>query len=100
MNRTIYVSGGRKDYVKALLSDAEGENLTTATIRLGLSTTSTTPPTEWHPAEVTPEGAGVRLALLVDETIAPPGKWYLWADVVDFPTTQPVQCGGGHVRTV
>lgn len=100
MNRTIYVTGGRQDYVEAVLTDAKGADLTTADIRLGLSATSTTPPTEWHAATVTPEGAGVRLALLVDETIAPAGKWFLWADVVDNPTTQPVPCGGGFVRTV
>lgn len=100
--RTIYVTGGRKDYARMTLDDDLGHDLETATIRLGVSASSTTPPTEWFPPDLEsyPNAGTAVLSLLLDSTRAPVGDWYLWADVVDSPTTQPVCADNTPIRTI
>ena len=51
-SRTIYVTGGRKDYARATLTDDLGHDLSTATIRLGLSTSKTTQPSQWYAPDI------------------------------------------------
>lgn len=91
--RTIYVTGGRKDYARITLTDALGHDLSTATIRLGVSTDAAAQPATWYTPDIAtyPVTGQAVLSLLLDSTKAPPGTYWLWADVVDNPTTQPVR---------
>ena len=100
--RTIHVTGGRADYAEMTLTDARGANLATATIRLGVSTDQATPPTTWFAPDTAtyPANGKAVLSLLVNETRAPAGTYWLWADVVDNPTSQPVLASNGSFRTL
>lgn len=101
-SRTIYVTGGRKDYARATLTDDLGHDLSTATIRLGLSTSKTTQPSQWYAPDIAtfPTVGTAVLSLLVDSTRAPAGTYWLWADVVDSPTTQPFCFGDRMLTTI
>lgn len=100
--RNIYVTGGRKDFVDGTLTDRLGGDLTSATIRVGLSTDREVPPTVWYaPSTVTyPQDGTATVSLLVDETNAPAGTYWLWSDVVDNPTSQPVVASNQQIRTI
>lgn len=99
--RTIYVSSGRKDYARMTLTDDLGGDLAPATIRMGVSASTTVQPTTWYTPdlETYPSPGKAVLSLLLDSTRAPAGDWYLWADVVDSPTTQPVCATNMKIRT-
>ncbi len=95
MIRTIYVTGGRKDYAEMTLTDKKGHDLSTGiTLRLGVTTTPTPgpAPTTWYAVDLAtyPAVGTAVLSLLCDSTRTPPGTYWLWADVPDSPTTQPV----------
>lgn len=100
--RTIYVTNDRKDYAEGLLTDTKGHDLSTATIRAGVSPDREVQPTTWRTASLLeyPTQGTVLVSLLLDETTAPPGDWWLWADVVDNPTSQPVLASNDVIRTV
>lgn len=100
--RTIHVTGGRKDYAQMTLVDDLGGDLAPATIRMGVSASKTTQPADWFPPdlETYPSPGRAVLSLLLDSTRAPAGTWYLWADVVDNPTSQPVCATNEAIRTV
>lgn len=100
--RTIYVTGGRADYAKVTVTDANGASLSTATIRLGLSATDQAQPTVWYAPSVTtyPTPGTAVLSLLLTETNAPAGSHRIWADVVDSPTSQPVLATNDVIRTI
>jgi hypothetical protein len=99
--RTIRVTGGRSDYATMTLTDTRGNDLATATIRLGLTTSATTDPADWFPPDIAtyPTAGKAELSLLIDETRAPAGTYWLVADVVDNPTSQPV-VAETKIRTV
>lgn len=100
--RTIYVTGGRKDYAEGELADSRGHDLATATIRLGVSSSRTVQPSSWYAPSVSafPTAGTAVLSLLLDEAKAPPGQWFLWVDVVDNPTSQPVLASNDVIRTL
>ena len=100
--RTITVTGGRTDYAAMTLTDALGHDLSTATIRLGVTTAPDTEPAQWYAPDLAtyPAAGTAQLSLLLDETRAPAGTYWLVADVVDNPTSQPVVATNSQVRTV
>lgn len=100
--RNIRVSGGRKDYAWATLTDDHGEDLSTATIRAGVSVSKDAPPTTWYePSMISyPTTGKAQVYLLIDETIAPPGQWWFWLDVVDNPSTEPIPATNDILHTV
>ena len=100
--RTIYVTGGRTDYAVVTLTDTKGANLSTATIRLGLSNGPNTQPTTWYAPNLStfPTPGTAVLSLLLNETNAPAGPHFIWADVVDSPTSQPVLVTNDSLQTL
>lgn len=102
MSRIIYVTGGRKDYAEGTLTDKRGHDLSTATIRLGVSASTSVQPTQWYAPDVAtyPQAGTAVLSLLLDSSRAPAGTYWLWADVVDSPTTQPVCFTTSNITTL
>jgi hypothetical protein len=106
VSRTIYTSNGRTDYAEMTLIDAKGHDLSAATITLGLSTDPNTPPIAWFPPDLAtyPSVGKAVLSLLLNSTRAPAGSYWLWALIVDNPTTQPVRAfnidGDGRIVTL
>ena len=101
MSRTITVTGGRKDYAVLTLTDSLGHDLSTATIRMGVTPTLGVGPAQWDPPDLAeyPQPGTAVLSLLLDSTRAPAGTYWLVADVVDNPTSQPVYATTSQVRT-
>lgn len=100
--RNIHVTGGRKDYADGVLTDRLGNDLSSATLRVGLSTDREVPPTTWYaPSTITyPQEGTAAVSLLIDATIAPAGRYWLWVDAVDNPTSQPVVASNDQIRTI
>lgn len=100
--RTIYVTDGRSDYAKMTLVDDLGGDLAAATIRLGVSSSRVVQPTVWYAPDlaVYPSAGRAELSLLLDSARSPAGTYFLWADVVDNPTSQPVCSTNRQIRTV
>lgn len=102
MARTIYVTGGRTDTVRVTLVDSYKNDLSTATLRMGLSAVRDVPPSTWYtPTSVTYPGNGEAVcSLLLNSTNAPPNTYWVWLDVVDAPSTQPVRASNDTVVTL
>lgn len=103
MSRTIYVSGsGEQDYAEVTLTDSRGHDLSTATITMGLSTDPGVQPTTWATPDLAtyPTVGTAVVSLLITATNAPPGRYYVWADVADSPTVQPVAAVNQQLTTV
>jgi hypothetical protein len=100
--RTIYVTGGRSDFATVTLTEANGTDLSVVQIRLGVSTSYNTPPATWYSPQSAsyPSPGKAVLGLLVNEERAPAGNYYVWVDVVDDFTSQPVMASNLTLRTI
>jgi hypothetical protein len=76
------------EYVTGTFTETEGKDITASTVQVGLSTSSTTPPTTWvNPSVLTrPTTSTARASLLIDTGTAA-GTYTLWVKVVDAPET-------------
>lgn len=102
MSRTIYVSGGRTDTLRVQVVDAYDNDMSTATLRIGLSTDRNTVPATWLvPTSITyPNTTTAVVSILLNSSNAPPNTYWAWLDVVDSPSTQPVRASNDTVVTL
>lgn len=102
----IRITGGYSAYVSGILTDVNGEDLSTATLKLALYAEGVEPDTEnsatWKtPSAITyPTTGKAKASLLVTEGDYPVGKYRLWCLAVDSPEAQPVMAGYDVIQLV
>src|SRR5690349_9656198 len=80
----IRITGGYSAYVSGILTDVNGEDLSTTTLKLGLYAEGAEPGTQvssaWKAPSVTtyPAVGKAKVSLLVSEGDYPVGKYRLW----------------------
>lgn len=91
MAKTIWVSTGAQEYVGGSVTEITGEDISTATLEVGLSTSPNTPPDDWATPDVDEEGTTTSsrvVKLLVTDTTEL-GTYYCWVRVSDIPEIAP-----------
>jgi hypothetical protein len=102
----IRITGGYSAYVSGILTDANGEDLSTITLKLALYADGVQPgvqgSSEWKAPSVTtyPTTGKAKVSLLVHEGDYPVGKYRLWCLAVDSPEAQPVMAGYDLIQLV
>jgi hypothetical protein len=76
------------EYVTGMFTETEGKDITAATVQVGLSASSTTPPTTWVDPddESRPTVSTARVSMLIGTGVQP-GTYVLWVKVADSPET-------------
>jgi hypothetical protein len=101
-NRTIRVSQGAAEYVTGRVQELEGADLTDATFEVGLGSHDQAPTVWSEPADLRLEddGSVAFVSMLVDDSVAPRARGWLWVRVTDVPEVMPRRCDGGFVEIV
>ena len=84
---------GGVEYAVATVTDRTGLDITTATITMGLSSSTLIPPAEWVTPDVdeTIDSSTRRVKMLIDSAEVT-GSWRLWVRVGDTPEVILAAC--------
>lgn len=93
---TIWVSKGEVEYVGGTVYETAQVDISSATFKIGLSTSETTPPDAFSVPDVSiADGASYKrtIKMLVDNTVSA-GTYYAWGQIDDGTETAQVLLQG------
>lgn len=95
--RVILASSGAVEYVTGRIEETNGEDLSTATFKVGLGGYETPPATWYEPSEVLVTGPVADVSMLVDNSTQLVEQAHVWVKVLDAPEVLLRRCSGGTV---